>query len=62
MIQQRLLSREKGTVLDHDSEADWQVYLKMKAQREKISRNHFVIDTSRDIALVTDKILREIKK
>ena len=42
------------------SEADWDVYMKMKPSVEKIARKHYVVDTSRDITPVIDKIMREI--
>jgi len=58
VVKQRLLDREKAAIPQYDSEADWEVYNKMKSQREKISRNHLVVDTSRDITPVIDKIVR----
>ncbi len=61
VVQQRLLAREKGVIPQYDSEASWEIYRKMKPRREKISRNHFVVDTSRDITPVIDKIVRAIR-
>ncbi len=61
MVQQRLLAREKGVIPQYDSEASWEIYRKMKPRRERISRNHFVVDTSRDITPVIDKIVRAIR-
>jgi hypothetical protein len=34
----------------------------MKPRREKISRNHFVVDTSQDISTAIDKIVRATKR
>ena len=42
------------------SAADWNVYMKMKPMVEKIGRKHYVVDTSRDITPVIDKIMQEI--
>ena len=58
VVRQRLLAREKTTVPQSDSEAGWEVYNKMRPRREKISRNHFVVDTSQDITDAVDKIVR----
>ncbi len=44
------------------SEADWTVYQKMRTSVEAIHRRHFVVDTSRDITLVIDKIVKEIER
>jgi len=58
VVRQRLLARERTAVPQCDSEAGWEVYSKMKSRSEKISRNHLVVDTSRDIAATVDKIVR----
>lgn len=62
VVRQRLLAREKGGTPQYDSEAGWAVYKKMKPYKEKISRNHFVVDTSQDITPVIDKIVRAARK
>jgi predicted kinase len=62
VVRQRLLAREKAAMSQCDSEAGWEVYNKMKPRREKISRNHLVVDTSQDIATVIDKIVRATKR
>jgi predicted kinase len=41
------------------SDADWKVYQKMKETAKKMTRRHFVVDTSRDVSLVLEKIVRE---
>ncbi len=58
LVKERLAARlgKQG----ENSEADWDVYLKMKLSVEKIERKHYVADTSRDITPVIDKIMREI--
>jgi hypothetical protein len=45
-----------------NSDADWSVYQKMKPSVEKIRRNHYAVDTSRDITPVLDKIFREVRR
>ncbi len=62
VVKQRLLAREKAAVPQYNSEAGWEVYNKMKPRREKISRNHLVVDTSQDITTVIDKIVRVTKR
>ena len=62
VVRQRILAREKAAMPQFDSEAGWEVYNKMKPRREKISRNHLVVDTSQDITAVIDKIARAIKR
>jgi predicted kinase len=56
VVRQRLLTREKAAMPQYDSEAGWEVYNKMKPRRERISRNHLVVDTSQDIT--ADKEIR----
>jgi len=62
LVRQRILAREKASMSQYDSEAGWEVYNKMKPRREKISRNHLVVDTSQDITAVIDKIVRATKR
>lgn len=59
VVKERLRARLKN--LEEKSDADWEVYRKMKHSVEKISRKHYAVDTSRDIAPVLDKIMREVK-
>ena len=58
VVRQRLIARERTPVPQRDSQAGWEVYNKMKPRREKISRNHLVVDTSQDITAAVDKIIR----
>lgn len=60
LVYQRLRSREQGGRPGNNSDADWEVYRKMKPSVQKISRRHYAVDTSRDIAPVLDKIVREV--
>ena len=58
VVRQRLLAREKAAIPEYHSEAGWEVYNRMRPRREKISRNHLVVDTSQDISAAVDKIVR----
>ncbi len=58
VVRQRLIARERTPVPERDSQAGWELYNKMKPRREKISRNHLVVDTSQDITAAVDKIIR----
>ena len=44
------------------SDADWTIYQKMKSSVQGIRRKHYAVDTSRDIAPVLGKIMREVKR
>jgi len=58
LVKERLAARSGN--LDEGLAADWDVYIKMKPSVEKIARKHYVVDTSRDITPVIDKIMKEI--
>jgi len=45
-----------------NSDADWEVYNRMKHRVQKIRRNHYAVDTSRDITPALDKIVREANR
>jgi predicted kinase len=60
LVHQRL--RERVSASEGNSDADWQVYRRMKPQLQKIRRRHYAVDTSRDITPVIDKIVREINR
>ena len=57
IVYQRLEKRAKGINPEDNSDADWKVYLKMKSSAQRISRNHFRVDTSGDIASAIGKIV-----
>ncbi len=58
VVQSRLESRRRNS--ESKSDADWDVYQRMKASSEKIRRKHYVVDTSRDITPVLNKIVKEV--
>lgn len=59
---QRLQSRRTAVVPESQSDADWEVHRQMRPKVEKIMRNHLVVDTSRDITPVIDKIIRALNR
>lgn len=62
LVRERLKDRLSSLDPDDKSEADWSVYQRMSTARERIRRNHFAVDTSRDITPVIDKIVREVNR
>ncbi len=58
LVRERLKARTDGKNPEEKSGADWAVYQKMKSGVQKIYRNHYAVDTSRDITPVLDKIVR----
>jgi len=60
VVHERLMKRQ----LDSDSKSDagWAIYRKMKASVQRIGRNHYAVDTSRDINPVLDKIVKEVMR
>ncbi len=61
-VQRRLQLRTEGADKDGNSDADWEVYSRMRTSMEPIRRNHFVVDTSRDVTPVLDKVVGEVNK
>lgn len=60
VVYQRLEGRARDT--ENKSDADWAVYRRMRPSVDRIRRNHYVVDTSRDITPVLDKIVREVMR
>jgi hypothetical protein len=60
VVRERLKARQGDP--QRKSDADWGVYQKMRSSVQKIWRNHYVVDTSRDIAPVLDKIVRAVRR
>ena len=60
VVYDRLKTRQENA--GSKSDADWAVYRRMKPSVQGIRRNHYVVDTSRDIAPVLDKIIREVRR
>ena len=62
VVQRRLERRSRREDQSDHSEADWSVYSKMRPTVEKIGRNHFAVDSSKDIAPIIDKIVRLVNR
>jgi predicted kinase len=62
LVRERLKDRLLSLDPNDKSEADWSVYQRMSTASERIRRNHFAVDTSRDITPVIDKIVREVNR
>jgi predicted kinase len=60
VVRERLATRQLDS--GNRSDADWAVYRKMKSSVQRIRRNHYAVDTSRDITPVLDKIVREVTR
>lgn len=60
IVHERIKNRLEDS--EAKSDADWSVYQRMKPTVQKICRNHYVVDTSRDITPVLDKIVREANR
>ena len=62
LVQKRFKKRLEGKGVQDNSDADWAVYQKLKGTAEKIGRNHFTVDTSRDIEPAIEKIVGEANR
>jgi hypothetical protein len=62
VVRQRLENRTKKTNPADQSTADWKVHQRMKRITQKICRQYFAVDTSRDITPIIDKIVREVNR
>ena len=62
VVQKRLENRLEKKNNGDNSDADWEVYQKLRITAEKIRRNHFAVDTSKDITPALKKITREANR
>jgi len=62
VVYERLKVRQEGANPEDKSDADWSVYQRMKPSVQKMHRNHYAVDTSRDITPVLDKVVREVRR
>ncbi|MFH1650844.1 MAG: AAA family ATPase [Chloroflexota bacterium] len=62
VVKQRLAARARKAARSDHSEATWDIYQKMLPDVQPINRNHFVVDTSRDIGPVIRKIRRAVRQ
>ncbi len=59
VVYERLETRRENP--GSTSDANWEIYQRMKSSVEKIHRKHYVVDTSQDITPVIDKIVKEVR-
>ena len=62
VVKQRLARREVDRDPQDRSKADWRVYQRMRDGVEPIRRDHYAVDTTRDIAPVIEKVVRELNR
>jgi len=60
VVRERLKARRENP--EGKSDADWEIYQRMKLSVQKIQRNHYAVDTSKDITPVLDKVVREVRR
>ncbi len=60
VVRQRLEARRGNRDTQNHSDADWEVYQRMRPLQEPIRRGHIVVDTSRDIEPVLERVAQEI--
>lgn len=60
-VRERLQTRQKERGPLTRSDADWAVYERMRPSQERIRRNFFAVDTSRDLGPVLAKVVREMR-
>jgi len=61
VVRERLKARAEGKSATY-SDADWEVFQRLRPTAERITRQHFAVNTARDITPVIDKIIREINR
>ena len=62
LIFQRLEHRKYYPNVQDNSDADWSIFRKMRSSFEPLRKDHFAVDTSKDIGLVIEKVVKEIKR
>ncbi|MBI4198825.1 MAG: ATP-binding protein [Chloroflexi bacterium] len=62
VVRRRLDVRTQQAHRADSSDADWEVYQRMRYAQEPISRPHYRVDTSRDVTPVLDRIVQDIRE
>ena len=62
IVYERLKGRSEGVDPQDHSSATWQVYGRLYSTAEPIKRNHFVVDSSRDINPAIEKVAGEVRR
>lgn len=58
VVFERFEQRKQGAEVEDLSDADAAIYERLRAEEQPIRRNHFTVDTSRDVEPIIQKILR----
>jgi len=61
VVRRRLEERQRSSVRQDHSDADWEVYHRLRPLQEPVRRNHIRVDTSEDIGPPLERIAREIR-
>ena len=61
VVVQRLQTRQQQAAREDHSTADVRVYQRMQSSAEPIRRQHYAVDTSRDIGPAIANVLREVR-
>ena len=62
VVRERLAERKRGKQQQDRSDADWEVYLRLRPSVEPIRRNHYTVDTTRDVGPVVEQVVRGITR
>lgn len=62
VVRERLARRQQTPVREDHSDAGWEVYERMRRSVDPLRRQHYVVDTTRDIGPVLERILRDIRR
>ncbi len=60
LVQNRLSDRARDDERHNHSDADWEVYKRMRRRVEPIGRSHYVVNTAEEIGPVVDTVVKEI--
>ena len=59
IVRRRLNDRSSGLKSDSHSDADWQIYCRLRPGAEPIKRPHLKVDSSQSISAALDQVLRQ---
>ena len=62
VVLERLAERKRGKQRLDRSDADWEVYQRLRPSVEPIRRNHYTVDTTREVGPVVEQVVREITR
>ena len=60
LVRERLA--ERGKQRQDRSDADWEVYQRMRPSVDPIRRSHYTVDTNREVGRVVEQVAREITR